>query len=216
MKPLTYFTTLTLSALTLAQAEDKKVELKTELPTALFIGTATPIKLANLEPVEVKQKPLMVPEGMVNLAKGKEVTSSDAAPVIGELSMVTDEDKDANDGSYLELGPGKQWVQIDLGESAEVHALWLWHFHKMARAYIDVVVQISDDKEFAKATTVYNNDNDGTLGFGKGTDKPYVETNSGRMIDAKATKGRYVRLYSAGNTSNEMNHYIEVEVFGKK
>jgi len=27
-------------------------------------------------------------------------------------------------------------------------------------------------------------------------------------------KGRYVRLYSQGNTSNDMNHYIEVEVFG--
>jgi len=24
-----------------------------------------------------------------------------------------------------------------------------------------------------------------------------------------------VRLYSNGNTSNEMNHYIEVEVYGK-
>jgi len=28
-------------------------------------------------------------------------------------------------------------------------------------------------------------------------------------------KGRYVRLYSNGNTTNKMNHYIEVEVFGK-
>jgi hypothetical protein len=35
------------------------------------------------------------------------------------------------------------------------------------------------------------------------------------LIDAKGVKGRYVRLYSAGNTSNKMNHYIEVEVWGK-
>jgi len=28
-------------------------------------------------------------------------------------------------------------------------------------------------------------------------------------------KGRYVRLYSNGNTANRLNHYIEVEVWGK-
>jgi hypothetical protein len=27
-------------------------------------------------------------------------------------------------------------------------------------------------------------------------------------------KGRYVRLYSNGNTSNDLNHYVEVEVYG--
>ena len=27
-------------------------------------------------------------------------------------------------------------------------------------------------------------------------------------------KARYVRLYSKGNTSNDMNHYVEVEVLG--
>jgi hypothetical protein len=26
---------------------------------------------------------------------------------------------------------------------------------------------------------------------------------------------RYVRLYSQGNTSDELNHYIEVEVYGR-
>ena len=51
--------------------------------------------------------------------------------------------------------------------------------------------------------------------IGKGSDKSYVETNNGRVLDAKNTNGRYVRLYSAGNTTNKMNHYIEVEVFGK-
>jgi hypothetical protein len=27
-------------------------------------------------------------------------------------------------------------------------------------------------------------------------------------------KGRYVRLYSNGNTTNDLNHYVEVEVHG--
>ena len=35
------------------------------------------------------------------------------------------------------------------------------------------------------------------------------------VLDAKGKKGRYVRLYSNGNTSDELNHYCEVEVFGK-
>ena len=43
----------------------------------------------------------------------------------------------------------------------------------------------------------------------------YLEKNEGKLIDAKGTRGRYVRLYSNGNTSDDMNHYIEVEVYGK-
>ena len=63
-------------------------------------------------------------------------------------------------------------------------------------------------------TTIFNTDHDDSLGFGKGKDMAYIETNKGKLIGAKETKGRYVRLYSDGNTSNEMNHYVEVEVFG--
>ena len=59
---------------------------------------------------------------------------------------------------------------------------------------------------------IYDYDNSAKLG--KGGDRPYVETRFGMIVDGKGTKGRYVRLYSNGNTSNEMNHYIEVEVFG--
>jgi len=35
-----------------------------------------------------------------------------------------------------------------------------------------------------------------------------------RVIDAKGATARYVRLYSNGNTSDELNHYCEVEVHG--
>ena len=35
------------------------------------------------------------------------------------------------------------------------------------------------------------------------------------MVDAKGVSARYVRLYSNGNTSDELNHYTEVEVYGK-
>ena len=46
-------------------------------------------------------------------------------------------------------------------------------------------------------------------------DFAYVETNSGRVIDAKGAIARYVRLNSNGNTSDELNHYCEVEVHGQ-
>ena len=51
------------------------------------------------------------------------------------------------------------------------------------------------------------------------TDKEYRERNEGRpvsaMVDDKPTKGRYVRCYSNGSTSEPVNNYIEIEVFGK-
>ena len=60
-----------------------------------------------------------------------------------------------------------------------------------------------------------NNDNDNSAGMGVGSDRPYIESYEGRLIDAKGATGRYVRLYSNGSTADGMNHYIEVEVFGK-
>ena len=43
----------------------------------------------------------------------------------------------------------------------------------------------------------------------------YVETSEGKLIDTKGVATRYVRLYSNGNTNNDLNHYIEVEIYGK-
>lgn len=200
----------------LVRAEDK-VPLKLDLPKPLFAGTPRPIQLPNLEPAQVGKRPdLMVPAGTVLLSKGKTVTSSDSLPVIGELSFITDGDKSGIDGSYVELGPTPQWVQIDLGAKANIAAIVVWHFHSQARVYHDVVVQVSDDPAFKKdVKTLFNNDDDNSAKLGKGTDFAYVETNAGRVIDAKGAAGRYVRLYSNGNTSDELNHYCEVEVFGQ-
>ena len=136
--------------------------------------------------------------------------------MIGELNFVTDGEKSGVDGTYVELGPGPQWVQIDLGAPAKLAAVAVWHFHSQARVYHDVIVQVSNDAEFKKdVTTIYNNDHDNSSKMGKGGDLAYVETNSGRVIDAKGATARYVRLYSNGNTSDELNHYVEVEVFGQ-
>ena len=163
-----------------------------------------------------KAPEFLVPEGTTLLSKGKPVTSSDDAPLIGDLELITDGDKEAGEGYYVELLDNLQWVQIDLEAASTVNAVWVWHFHSQKRAYHDVIVQISDDPEFKEGvTTVFNNDYDDSAQMGKGADRPYVESRFGMVIDGKGTKGRYVRLYSNGNTSNEMNHYIEVEVYGK-
>ncbi|HXI70844.1 MAG TPA: discoidin domain-containing protein [Verrucomicrobiae bacterium] len=205
-----------LFAVTTVFAEDQ-VPLKTDLPKPLFVGTPVPIKVPNLEPATKGKRPdFMVPAGTVNLAKGKKVTASDSDPVVGTLDLITDGDKEGDEGSWVELGPGKQWVQIDLEKEAAISAIMLWHFHSQARVYFDVVVQVSDDPKFEKdVTTVFNADAANELGLGTGTDRPYIETYDGKLIDAKGAKGRYVRLYSKGNTTNKLNHYIEVEVFGK-
>ncbi len=199
-----------LFAATVALAEDK-VPLKTDLPPPLFTGTPVPINVPNLDPVQSKWPEFLVPAGTVNLALKQKVTasSSDADIVTGTIDLVTDGDKAGDEGSWVELPPGKQWVQIDLAKEADIYAINVWHYHSQKRVYHDVVVQISDDPTFSKGvTTVYDNS-------ASGTDHPYIETYFGKLIDAKGAKGRYVRLYSNGNTTNKMNHYIEVEVFGK-
>ena len=188
------------------------INLETEFPTPMFVGTPVPVKLPNLEPPGKPKKTMPVPAGTKNVAAGKPVTSSDPEPTIGELDFATDGDKEGGDGYFVELGPGTQWIQVDLEKEYNIHAVFFWHFHKSACAYFDVVVQISNDPEFVEATTIYNNDHDNSSGLGVGSDLAYIETNHGRLIDGKGTKGRYVRLHSNGNTANDLNHYIEIEV----
>jgi hypothetical protein len=114
------------------------------------------------------------------------------------------------------LFAGTPKIQIDLGDSKTIYAVALWHYHAQARAYRDVIIQIADDADFIEnVQTVFNNDHDNSAGLGIGKDKEYIETNKGKLVDAKGAKGQYVRLYSNGSTGSDMNHYIEVEVFGK-
>ena len=209
MKKIIFHTvSLVLLSASAALAQDK-IPLVTKLPDPLFVGTPVPITIPNLEPETKKWPDFQVPAGTVNLAISNKVTASDNDPVVGTLDLVTDGDKAGDEGSWVELGQGKQWVQIYLNKEADIYAVVVWHFHSQARVYRDVVVQVSDDPTFSKdVTTIYDNS-------AAGKDRPYVETYFGKLIDAKGVKGRYVRLSSNGNTTNKMNHYIEVEVWGK-
>ena len=206
---------LCLLALPLAVlAEDKPLPLV--LPKSVALGTPKPMKIDNLEPPAKGPRVLpKVPAEAKNLALGCPVTSSAKEAAAGDFSFLTDGDKSGTDGTYVELGPTPQWVQIDLGASAKVAAIAVWHFHSQARVYHDVVVQVSNDKDFKTGvTTVYNNDDDNSSKLGKGKDLAYIENFEGRLFEAKGAAGRYVRLYSNGNTYDELNHYCEVEVHG--
>jgi hypothetical protein len=199
-----------------APAADELVPIPIELPRPVFEGTPPNLGgITNLEKaLGHPRPPFLAPKGTANLASGKLAVSSGDEPIIGSVDLITDGDKEAVDGSYVELGIFSQHVTIDLEEMATIYAVVVWHYHAEARAYLDVIVQVSEDPDFINYTTVYNNDLDNSSGQGVGTDMHYVETNEGKLIDAKGVKGRYVRLYTNGNNSNDFNHYSEVEVYG--
>lgn len=198
-------------------AESRLVPLELELPKPMFEGTPKGIRVANLrKPDDGVRPPFLVPLGTSNVSSGKSVTASDEEPIIGELEFITDGDKEGSDGSYVELGPFLQHVTIDLEEQHEIFAVLVWHYHKEAKVYMDVIVQTADDPDFtANVATLFNNDIDNSAGLGAGRDMHYVETYKGELIDARGVKARYVRLYSNGSSTDDLNHYVEVEVYGK-
>lgn len=210
-----------------AGAQEEKVEkpegtpadwvpLPIELPEPDYGATPCPYWGPNLEPEDFRDRPpFFAPPGTQNVALKKAVTSS-AAPARGKLEQVTDEKREAAKINVIELPEGTQWVQIDLGQEYELHALLVWHSFEKKDVYFDLVALVSNDPEFKTGvTTLYNNDYDNTAGYGVGTDKEYIENNQGRLMPAKGTRARYVRLYSNGNSGDDLNRYIEVEVYGK-
>ncbi len=200
----------------MAGAEEAPLEIK--IPKPAF--SRTPFHpapgLGRIEkPTAIPRPPFLAPKGCKNLASKAPVTSSDPEPIIGKLKQVTDGDKEGVEGSWVELGPGKQWVQIGLGQQAQIYAIVVWHYHAELRVYKGVVVQVSSDADFIKdVQTVFNNDQDNVVGLGIGDNPQYFETHEGKLIDTKGVKGRYVRLWSKGNTVDDQNHYTEVEVWG--
>jgi len=168
----------------------------------------------------------MVPPNTQNLAAYRPVTSNEMLPLMGDLDMVTDNDRESYDGHVLNLdvgfggnmGIGPQWVQIDLEQCAPIYAIVVWHywgataFHTIFR---DVIVQVSNDPDFRRDVhTLFNNDHDNSSDMGCGKDKGYAETYEGKLIDASGVRARYVRLYSRGSSLDDMNRYVEVAVYG--
>jgi len=199
-------------------AEDlSMVPLDVQLPQPRFVGTPQTMNVPDYEdrPYGRTRPAFYVPAGTRNLALDCPVTSSDTMPVIGELGYITNGDKEAQEGSYVELGPFLQHVIIELETPADIYAVAVWHNHLWPRIYYDVIVQISPDPAFQENVyTIFNNDHDNSAGFGAGKDRSYVETYQGRIINARGIRGRYIRLYSNGSNYDDLNHYSEVEVYG--
>lgn len=198
-----------------AGEEGKLVEIKLKLPKAQIIGTPKNLPPSIEVPPEKPRQSFLAPAGSANLALKRPVRSSDPEPIMGRLDQITDGDKDGTEGSWTEVGVGPQWVQIDLGQSSQIHAVLVWHLHGRHVAIKDVVVRVSDDPDFIdEAKIIFNNDLDNSLGLGVGKDREYLESYQGRLMPAKDVKGRYVRLHSNGSTDGDVNYYTEVEVYG--
>jgi hypothetical protein len=195
------------------------VPLAPALPRPTFTGTPLDTRSAHREPYRgegVPPPPLLVPEGTRLLSRGRAVTAGDARLKRRDLALVTDGDKQYSPSAYLELAPGVQWVQIDLGTQAVIHAVCLWRERPEQCVYRDTVVRVSDDSAFkAGVTTLFNNDFDNSAGLGAGSDKEYFEDHFGRRIPGHGARARYVRVTSNGNTSDPYNHFTEVEVYGE-
>ena len=200
-----------------AAADGDLAPLPLKLPTQAFKGTPTdPPPDTNVEkPTGKPRPPFLAPKGVLNVALNKKVTSSDKQPITGGLELVTDGDKEATDTSFVELHRRTQWVQIDLEKEHTIYAIVIWHNHATPAIYRDVIVQFADDPDFTQnVKTMFNNDYDNSSGLGVGADREYFETNEGKLVDTKGTKGRYLRFYSKGSTDSALNYYTEIEVFG--
>lgn len=200
-----------------AHAAPTLAPLPLKLPKPVFVGTPKDAPVgANVEkPTGKPRPPFMAPAGAINLALHKKVTSS-KAPFDGSLDLITDGDKEAREGSAVEIKPGLQWVQIDLEDSHVIYAVTLWHYHMEPIIFHNVIVQVSNDPKFVDGvTTIFNNDQTNSAGFGIGKNREYWETNEGKLIEVNSVKARYLRLYSKGSTFRDpLNRYTEVEVYG--
>lgn len=199
-----------------AAAADELAPLPIKAPAPTLKGTPNDLPTGpNVEPPPEKPRPpFMAPKGVTNVASGKKVTSS-VKPFTGALSQVTDGNKEPDDDQVVEFRRGKQWVQLDLGEPARIHAIVIWHDHRFLQVFHDVIVQVADDPDFTQnVQTIFNNDVDNSAGLGIGTDKEYFETNQGRTFDAKGVVSRYIRCYTAGSSLSAINACQEIEVYG--
>ena len=172
---------------------------------------------------EVKRETLFVAAGVTNLSFGKPVTSGmEEEPIIGELNQITDGVKKSGRFDFVELDPGPQWVQVDLGAIRVLEAIVVWHYYKNPVIYSDVVVRTSTEPKFGDgALTLFNNDHDNSTGLGKGTNTAYFARWWGELVDARGddkngTRARYVRVHSNGGASvDDMTRFVEIAVYGK-
>ena len=191
------------------------VELELDLPKPNYSGRVVPWPPGHRPERVWLRDPVHVPEGAENVALGRPVSAS-AEPTQNELEDVVNGEKCYDHEKVVELPEGPQWIQIDLESEHEIYVIVFWQYFEHERTYFDVVVQVSNDPEFEEdVITVFNNDDDNTLGFGEGEDSEFFTTYGGKLIETEGIEARYVRLWSNGNNWNDRNHWREVEVYAK-
>ena len=211
---------LVLTGCTFSALAQKLVPLDIKLPAPAFIGTPSNKEVdPNVEPLsKTPRPPFLAPEGTVNVALHKKVTSSATNVTPEDLAKVTDGEVEPNENNVILLPRNPQWVEVDLGSAQQIYAILFWHACDKLKVYHAVVVQVADGPDFGagdNVRTVFNNDTANKDGLGAGNDREFFETNEGKLIDAKGVTGRYVRLYSNGSTYAKYNEYTEVEVYGR-
>ncbi len=200
----------------------KKAKLEPERPKQLTTASPAPPPGWPGENIDFESwkryRNVVIAEGCRLLSHHCPVKVSDPE-ILGDPQWITDGVRSSEDGNFVDMAPGKQWMLIDLGASREIHCVWLWLNHKIPWvSYKDVIVQITDQPDAPGApgtVTVLNTDTDGSSGIGKGIDSGWVEDIHGRPITFPPVKGRYVKVWTNGRTSDDVNHFTEVAVYGK-
>jgi len=203
-----------------AKAPPGLAPLPLTLPKPKFQGTPKNVPPGTTVPKSTGEyklrPPFFAPAGTHNVALKKPVQLSMEDPISGQAAMLTDGEKEAVEGGCVVLNPGLQHVQVDLGALYRLYAIVFWLNHGDPRVFHDVIVQVSADADFITGVQIlWSNDHDNSAGLGIGQELEYFETFEGKLVDGKGVKARYVRIYTNGNTADELNYFTEVEVYGK-
>ena len=147
-----------------------------------------------------------------NVAAGKTFTYGTG----GSTTLPSNDVINSGWPNFADVGTGAQSVTVDLGANYMIDGLRVWRYYADARRYNDVIYEVSKTADFANSTKVFNSNSSGSLGRGTGSDNTFSESSYGHPVYFAAVEGRYVRLWSNGSSANTGNHYVEVQVFGRK
>ena len=164
---------------------------------------------------------------------GSSQNPSDAINSARDINRVTD--GKLFDGDYAIFGKDganePAYLQIDLGEGANIDSVTLWRYKDYT--YADTALVVSNDPKFSeiKAEDVlyytHSNENEKDV-FKLGVDAKdgtlYQETEEGKELfksNGSSIKARYIRLYGNGKMDNGTatqgdNHIYELQVMGTR
>lgn len=149
----------------------------------------------------------------VNFAAGNLATNATVTGVtVGQETRVKD-GTIASASTNLATLTGTS-ATLDLGGQYYINGLNVWHNFSDGRTFRDVIFEIADNSQFNNSTIVYNADATNVLGKGAGSDPEYAETGAGKLVQFAPVAGRYIRLWSNGNSVDGGNTLAEVEVYG--